>query len=105
MRPYAKTVGNGLEDFLLLVNAPAGPPPPGLMDERPVRRVHEADNTVVDARRQIALELDESVLGAEDGQARRRRRLIVVGRIRQVHPEVAVSLLTRKMPGIDAIDL
>src|SRR6516225_387578 len=104
MRPDAETVGNRFEDFLFLVDAAAGTPPPGLMNERPVRGVHEADNAVVDRRGQVGPELGKSVLGAEDRQARRRwRRLIAVGGIRQVHPQVAVSLLAGKVPGIDAI--
>ena len=54
MRTHAEAVRDGLKLFLLFVDAAAAPPEPGLMNERSVRRIHQADNSVIDVRRQFA---------------------------------------------------
>src|SRR5437660_835258 len=44
MGRHAEAVGNGFEMFLLFVDAMPSPPPPGLMDEGAMRRIHQADD-------------------------------------------------------------
>src|ERR1700722_7270766 len=66
MRAHTKSVGDGLEMFLLLVNTVAAPPPPGLMHERTVRRIHQPDDSVIDAHRHVGGEVSELVLSTGD---------------------------------------
>src|SRR2546425_11881747 len=66
----AKAVGDGFEHLLFLVNALAAPPPPGLVDERPVGRVHEPDNAVVNVAWKLCRQMSDAVAWAENGQAR-----------------------------------
>ncbi len=65
MRAHAKAVGNGLKIFFLLVDAVAAAPPPGLVDEGPVRGIHEADDAVIDADGHVGGEVGEFVFLAE----------------------------------------
>ena len=58
---HAKAVGDGLEILLLLVNAVAIAPPPRLMNEGAVGRVHEADDAVIDADGHLGLQVGEFV--------------------------------------------
>ena len=76
MRAHAETIGNRLELFLLFVNAGAFAPEPGLMHERAVRRIHQADDALVDMRGKVAGEMRDFVSFAEDGKSGRRRRRI-----------------------------
>ena len=71
VRAHAKAVGDGLEVLLLLVNAVLGAPPPGLVNERAVRGVHEADDAVVDADGHFGLQVGELVFAAEFFDLRR----------------------------------
>src|SRR6185437_17143997 len=54
---HAKAVGNRLELFLFLVDAVASAPPPRLMNKGSVRRIHQANDDVVHAARQIGGEV------------------------------------------------
>src|ERR1700675_3563703 len=71
MRAHAKAVRNGLERLLLLVNGITAAPPPGLMHERPVRRIHQADDAVIDTARQFGRQVSKPVLVAKGWHARR----------------------------------
>src|SRR5579863_8363594 len=50
---HAKAHRDRLEILLLLVNAVTAAPPPCLMHKRPVRWIHESDDAVVHAARQV----------------------------------------------------
>src|SRR6516225_2328027 len=102
MGSNAEAGWNGLEHFLLLVNAPPAPPPPSLVDERPMRRIHQPDDPVVDAQRQIGGQTRDSVRRTEDGEAWRRFLRFAAGaRKRHVNPDVAILLFAGKMSGMD----
>ena len=105
MRPHAKAVGNRLEDLLFLVDAAASPPPPRLVHEWPVSRVHQPDNAVVDAARQVSKQLLPLVGVAEDRQSGRRLPSRPRPRMRHVYPDVAVMLLGRKALRADTSDV
>src|SRR5579863_322411 len=61
MGAHAKAVRNRFKVFLLLVNAVAAAPPPRLMHKRPMRRVHQPDDSVIDTYRHIRSEVSEFV--------------------------------------------
>src|SRR5271154_933175 len=120
MRAHAKPVGNGLEVFCLLMNAVAATPPPGLMNERSVRGVHEANDAVVDADGHVGGEVGELVLAAGrfpellseffdlrrgnwSGGGLSESRALRTG-LRNVNPDETVLLLTGITAGVDAID-
>src|SRR5256884_3474579 len=105
MPAHPETVGNRLELLGLFVNASSFTPEPRLMNERPVRRVHQSDNPVVDMRRQLAGKMRDFVFGAENGKRRRRRNLLRHSRPWYVHkiPNVADPLFARKMSRKNAL--
>src|SRR5436309_753521 len=111
MRAHAKAVGDRLEVLLLLVNAVARTPPPGLMDKGSMSWIHEADDAMVDADGHLRLQIGEFVfltelrdlrggirrLGGRTESCAGRRR------IRDVDPNEIVLLLAGIAPGVDAI--
>ena len=113
MRAHAEAVGDRLEVFLLFVNAVAAAPPPGLMDERSVGRIHEADDAVIDADRHVGGEVGESCIYSLElldlrgwlgsffglGETRARR-----AGIRYVDPDKTVLLFAGIAAGVDAVD-
>src|SRR6266851_3520851 len=109
MRAHPEAVRNRLELLGFLVNAPALPPEPRLVHKRPVRRVHQSDNPVIDVRRQLARKVRDFVFVAENGKPWRRRNRLWQFRSRRivsryatarahVNPNVTVALLARIMP-------
>ena len=70
MRRHAKALRNGLEVLLFFVDAVPGPPPPCLMHKRPVRRVHQPDDAVVDIAGQFRRQMRAAVPVAEGWQLR-----------------------------------
>src|SRR6202140_5425338 len=118
MRAHPETVRNRLEFLGFLVNASALPPKPRLVHERPMRRVHQTNDPVIDVRRQLAGKMRDFVFVAENGKPRRPRNRLrqfrswrVVDRLAiartndrfaaartHVNPNVAVSLLAWIMP-------
>src|SRR5690348_4577648 len=106
MRPDAEARRNRLEHLLLLMNAPLTAPPPRLVNEGAVRRVHQSDDSVVDAQWQVGGEAGDAVLAAEDGETGRRLfRLAAGARVRHVNPNVSVLLFAGKVPGVDFSDV
>ncbi len=88
-------------------------PPPGLMNERSVRGIHQPDDSVIHGARQIGGQVGELVLLAEGGNARRGH-----GRIRGLgesgagrrrfgneNPDEVVVLLAGIAAGVNAVDL
>src|SRR5437667_6263816 len=107
MPAHPETVGNRLELLGFFVNASSFTPEPRLMNERPVRRVHQSDNPVVNMRRQLARKMRDLVFVAENGKRRRRRNPLRQTRSRTIHinPNVAVPLFGRKMSRKNALHL
>src|SRR5260370_27529573 len=99
MRADAESVRNWLELLGLLVNASALPPEPRLMHERPMRRVHQSDNPVVNVRRQFARKMRDLVFVAENGKPRRRRNPLrqFLSRRVHIHPNPAVPFLAAQI--------
>ena len=81
MRGHAEAVGDWLEILVLLVNAVLLPPPPRLVHERPVRRVHQADDAVVDVAGEVGDEIRSLVFFAEGGDAWREFDLAILARL------------------------
>src|ERR1041384_2366086 len=107
MSAHPKSKWNRLKLFRLLVNTFLASPEPRLMHERPVRRIHQPDDSLVHMRRQIARQVSALVSLAERSQLRYRGRSLGQsrrGRI-HVHPNVAVALLAEVMPGKDPLRL
>ena len=75
MRAHTKSVRDRLEDFLLFMNAVATAPPPSLVDERTMRGIHQANNSVIHARGQIGAEMRNLVAIAEKRKSRKWRKL------------------------------
>ena len=70
VRAHSKAHGDRLEILLLLVNAVPAPPPPCLMNKRPVRRIHESDDPVVHAAGQVGGQVGDLVLSIENRNTR-----------------------------------
>src|SRR6266478_8760279 len=105
MRAHPETVRDRLELLGFFVNASALPPEPRLMHERPMRRVHQSDNSVINVRRQLAGKMLHPVFVAENGKRRRRWNLFRQPRSRRIHinPNVSVSLFAGIMSRKDAL--
>src|SRR5579864_7778162 len=65
MRRHAEAVGNRFVVFLFFVDAVLRAPPPGLMNERSVGRVHQADDAMINADGHFGLQVGEFVFLAE----------------------------------------
>src|SRR5271166_2275290 len=105
MGGHAEAVGDGLEVLFLFVDAGLFAPPPGLVDEGSVGRVHEADDAVVDVAGQVGGEMRTAGTGAELGDFGRRGLLAGTGAsgagLGDVDPGVSVTLFAGKSGGID----
>src|SRR5713226_7631256 len=106
MRAHPEAVRNRLELLGFLVNAPALSPEPRLVHKRPVRRVHQSDNPVIDVRRQLAGKMRDFVFVAENGKRRRCWNRLRQPRPRRIHinPNVAVAFLAGIVPRKNPLD-
>src|SRR5664280_1089660 len=109
MRGHAEAAVDGLELLLLLVDTLLRTPPPGLMNERTVRRIHEPDDAVVYVTRQVSPQVRAAITLAElrDLWNRRQFRRIIQAqlasaRLGNVHPHMAVALLAGKRSSVNA---
>src|SRR5256885_8899192 len=102
MRAHAKTVGDWLKALFFLVDAVPAAPPPGLVDKWTVCRIHQPNNAVIYAAREVSREVRQDILLAEGGNARHCRWIIADGslssggshsRFRHIDPEKSVTLL------------
>src|SRR5258708_20313235 len=107
MRAHAKPERNRLKLFRFLMNPFLVPPEPRLMHKRPMRRIHQADNSLVYMRRQITGQVRAFVSFAEFGQFRRGRYGLsrTHRRFTHIHPYAAVMLLARIMSGKNPLHL
>ena len=113
MRAHAEAVGNGLEILLLLVDAVPAAPPPGLMDERSMRGIHQSDDSVIHAarafrrsgRRVLYLSLNVGTRGAGIGRS---AALVnpapAAAGLGNENPDEAVVFLAGIAAGVNAID-
>src|SRR5262249_16409782 len=109
---HPETMGNRLKGLLLLMNAMPAPPPPCLMHERSVRRIHQADDSVIDTHRHVRSEIGNLVLVAEDWNAwhREPRLSYFAGpgsrrtRFGNVNPDVIVLFGASKAASVDSVD-
>src|SRR6516162_3222677 len=105
MRTHPEAVWNRLKSFRFFVNAGFTPPEPRLVHERPVRRIHQADDSMIDVRWQFAFEPRDLVSLAEflelrySGQLFRQPCSLSV----QIYPDVAVALFTGEVAGADPL--
>ena len=96
----------GSNGLALLVDAVPCPPPPCLVDEGPVRRIHQPDDAVVHVTRQFGREMRDGVAVAEGGQPRRFfTRLGASAPLRHVYPEVSILLAAGERAGVDLADI
>jgi hypothetical protein len=112
VRAHAKAKIDGLEDFLLFVNGIAAAPPPCLVDERSVRRIHQPDNAVIHAAGQVGRQIGKFVFLAEGWNTRRacgglctlRESRSRWRRLRNKDPDEAIIFFACVTAGVDAID-
>src|SRR5713101_9655768 len=100
MRAHAKSLRNRLELLFLRVNAAPAAPEPRLVHEWPMRWVHQADDSVVDMRGQLARQMRNLVFFAEHRERGSRSNFFRQPRSRcvHVHPNVAVAFLAGIVP-------
>src|SRR5579863_4719325 len=112
MGAHAEAVRNRLEMFLLFVDAVAASPPPRLVYERSMRRIHQADNAVVDADGHVRGEIGEFVFRAEFFYLRRGcwsllglcESCSLRPGLGNVDPDETVPFLAGMAAGVDAIE-
>src|SRR3984957_7388907 len=98
MRRHPKPLRNRLKLLLLLVNRSPAPPPPSLMHKRPMRRVHQPDNPMVNIARQLRHQVRTPVPSPKLRQLRHRRQLPrnpTHPRLRDIDPRIPIPLHTR----------
>src|SRR5690348_10142273 len=112
MRAHAEAIRDRLELLLLFMDAVASAPPPGLMHERPVRRVHEPNDSMINAAGQVGGKIRRLVFLRKSRQLRGCERRFVAARescasragIGNEDPDKAVALLAGEVAGVDTID-
>jgi hypothetical protein len=99
--PPVFAVLNRLKVLRLLMNTRPAPPPPSLMHKRPMRRIHQPDNPVVNITRQLRRQMRSAKPRRKLRHLRHRRQLThnpPHPRLRQKHPRIPIALFTRKRP-------
>jgi hypothetical protein len=102
--PFVLSILNRLKVLRLLMNTSRRPPPPGLVHKRPMRRIHQPDNSVVDIARQLRRQMRRPKPPRKLRHLRHRRQLSHYPpspRLRQINPRIPIPLLTRIRPGIN----
>src|SRR5690348_509165 len=105
VRAHAESVGNWLEFFFFFVNAAPASPVPRLVNERPMRRIHQSDDALVHMRRQLTIEMCYAVFVAENRQLRRRRSGLSLSRSRciHVHPKITITFFAKIVAGENSL--
>src|ERR1700739_3120630 len=107
MRAHAEAFKNRLEALGFFADAGPGSPPPGLVNEGSVRRIHEADDAMI----HIAWQVGGKVSGAEartefdevgDGPSLCCLTFSTGAGTSDIHPGVTVALITGEGGRIDA---
>jgi hypothetical protein len=102
--PAIFVVFQWLKVLRLLMNTSLTPPPPGLMHKRPMRRIHQPDNPMIDIARQLRDQMRTAKLRRKLRHLRHRRQLLTHSprpRSRKIHPRKPISLLARKRTRIN----
>ena len=97
-------VADWLELLLLGMDAAAAAPPPRLMHERPMRRIHQPDDAMIDVAGQVRRDVCRAVARRELRDLRHWRKLSTAAaraRLRKINPGVAVALLAWIRRGIN----
>src|SRR5260370_20171115 len=105
MLAHPESVRDRLKLFFLFVNAVPASPEPRLVHKRPMRRVHQPDDPVVNVGRQLARKMRNLVLLTENGKRRRSRNRFRQPRSWFIHinPDVPITLRTRLMSSNTAL--
>ena len=77
-------------------------PPPRLMHKRPMRRVHQPDNAMVDIAGQVSHQMRAAISLGKFRHLRHRRQRISHPprpRLRNINPRITIPLLARKRTG------
>jgi hypothetical protein len=99
--PAIRIVIQRLKVLCLLVNARLTPPPPRLMDKRPMGRIYQPDNPVIHIAGQLRRQMSRPKPPRELRHLGHRRQLSRSppnARLRQVNPRIPIPLLTGKCP-------
>jgi len=112
VRTHAEAVGNRLKRFLLFTNAAPAAPPPGLMHEGAMRRVHQANDSRVHAAREVGGKMCDAIALTEFRQLRngRNRGSIhlpdgqALG-VREIYPHISIAFFAGKAARENAIAL
>jgi len=102
--PVVFAVLERLKVLRLLMNTRRRTPPPSLMHKRPMRRIHQPDNPVVDIARQLRYQMCAPKLRRKLRHLRHWRQRLTRPprpRGRHIHPCKSIPLLTRKRTGIN----
>src|SRR5215467_14003555 len=110
MRAHPKTVRDRFEVLAFFMNAVTSTPPPCLMNKRTVRRIHEADDAVVDVAGEIGGKVSDLVFFAERGnRGGGVRRFATCGEssslrpwLRYEYPDEVIALFTWKASRVNA---
>src|SRR5947208_955205 len=116
MRAHTEAVGNRLELLLLFVDAVPRSPPPSLMNKRPVRGIHQTDDSVIHIAGQICGQVCSLKFVSEHRNSRHSRHFCTGAfaaaesrarraRIGHEHPDKTISLLASVIACINAIYL
>ncbi len=104
MRRHPKPLRNRFKMLRLLMNTSLAPPPPSLMHKRPMRRIHQPDNPMIDIARQLRRQVRTAKLRRKLRHLRHRRQHLTHSprpSSRQIHPRKTIPLLTRKRTRIN----
>jgi len=93
-----------LKVLRLLMNARLTPPPQGLVHKRPMRRIHQPDNPMINIAWQLRHQVRTAKLSRKLWHLRHRRQRFTHSprpRSRQIHPRKPIPLLARKSTRIN----
>ena len=99
--PLVLAVLDRLKLLRLLMDARLTPPPPSLMHKRPMRRIHQPDNPMINIAWQLRRQMRRPKPPRKLRYLRHLRQLPyrpASPRLRQIYPRIPIPLLTRKRP-------
>ena len=101
MSTHPESIRNRLKHLRLLMNTSRAPPPPRAMHKRPMRRIHQPNNPVIDIAWQLRLQMRTPKSLPKLRQLRHSRKLIQIHNpprtsSRHINPTVPIALDHRK---------
>src|SRR5260370_9739860 len=105
MLAHPESVRDRLKLFFLFVNAVPASPEPRLVHKRPMRRVHQPDDPVVNVGRQLARKMRNLVLPTENVNRCRSRNRFPQPRswLINIDPALSIALPARLMSRNNAL--